>query len=355
MSQDPDLSAELRERVVTAAAERTPLVIVGAGTKAFYGRAATGVPLEVSGHRGIVSYEPKELVLTARCGTSLTELEQTVAEQGQMLAFEPPQFADSATLGGAVAAGLSGPRRPYTGAVRDFVLGVRLLNGRGEILRLGGEVMKNVAGYDLSRLVTGALGTLGVILEVSFKVLPRPEREITVQQETEAAAAIDRMNRWSGQPLPLSAACHDGHHLRVRLSGAEQAVAAAQRELGGEEAEQGASFWRDMRDQRHAFFTQSDRPLWRLSIRPATPPLELGDEWIDWGGAQRWLRSDRPASEIRAAATAAGGHATLFRGGDRDGEVFQPLSDVLMRFHRELKRAFDPQSLFNPGRLYPGI
>lgn len=350
-----DVAGELQERVISAAAERTPLLIQGGGSKAFYGRNHGGTPLDVTGHRGVISYEPKELVITARAGTPLAEVEETLAAQGQMLPFEPPRFADSATLGGVVAAGLSGPRRPYAGSVRDFVLGVRLLNGQGELLRFGGEVMKNVAGYDLSRLVTGSLGMLGVLLEVSLKVLPRPEREITLSRECDTREAVEIMNRTAAQPLPVSGACHDGARLRLRLSGSEQGVAAARDEVGGEEEADGAEFWAALREMTHPFLRPCDTPLWRVAVRPATPPLDLGEEWIDWGGAQRWLRTEHTAETVRAAATGAGGHALMFSGGDRDGAVFHPLSPSLMQLHQRLKQAFDPQRLFNVGALYADL
>ncbi|GAB4356173.1 MAG: glycolate oxidase subunit GlcE [Gammaproteobacteria bacterium] len=350
-----DRSDALREQVLEAAARNTALAITGGGTKQFYGREIAGAALSVADHAGIVGYEPKELVVTARAGTPLRELERVLAEEGQMLPFEPPHFGENATLGGAVAAGLSGPARPYTGSVRDFVLGVRLLNGEGEILRFGGEVMKNVAGYDVSRLVTGSLGAFGVILEVSLKVLPRPAAQLTLTRECAAEEAIRLMTGWAGQPLPLTAACHDGERLWVRLSGSRQAVDAAREELGGDEAKSGEAFWRDLREHRHPFLAAGDTVLWRLAVRPATPPLGLGEEWIDWGGGQRWLRSERPASEIRERASSAGGHALQFRGGDRKGEIFHPLQATVERIHRQLKRAFDPQGLFNPGRMYPAL
>lgn len=350
-----DLGAALQESVISAAAERTSLLIRGGNSKAFYGRRCAGEPLDVAGHRGIVSYEPKELVITARAGTPLNEVEKVLVEQGQELPFEPPHFGPDATLGGMVATGISGPRRPYSGSVRDFVLGVRLLNGQGEILRFGGEVMKNVAGYDVSRLVTGSLGMLGVILEVSLKVLPRPERELTLIQECDAADAIGRMNRFAAMPLPLSAACHDGRCLRLRLSGTEAALSAAQVEIGGEVESDGASFWTGLREMTHSFLQPHNAPLWRLAVRSATPPLGLGEEWIDWGGAQRWLRSDHDAAAVRHAATQAGGHALVFSGGDRTGEVFHPLSPAVELIHQRLKKAFDPQRLFNPGRWYPEL
>ncbi len=350
---DHDDSQALREAVLQATAAGTPLLIAGSNSKAFYGRTGQGTPLLTTAHRGIISYEPTELVITARAGTPLQEVEAVLARSGQMLGFEPPHFGTAATLGGTIACGLSGPRRPYAGAARDFVLGVRILNGQGEILRFGGQVMKNVAGYDLSRLMAGALGTLGVILEVSLKVLPRPAVECTLVQQCTPVAALAALKRWARQPYPLSAAAYADDSLYLRLSGAASAVAAASHRLGGEPLRAGAEFWSAVREHTHPFF-QGDTPLWRLSAPPTTPLLELpGPGLWDWGGAQRWLRSEAPAASLRQAAVAVGGHATLFRGGDRQGPVFQPLAPVVQVLHRRLKHSFDPHGILNPGRLYP--
>jgi glycolate oxidase FAD binding subunit len=347
-----DLSQDLHAQVCAAASRKTPLTIVGSGSKRFYGRAGEGTELQVGGHCGIIYYEPTELVITARTGTPLTELEAALAERGQMLAFEPPHFGPTATLGGTVACGLSGPRRPYAGAVRDFVLGVRLLNGRGEPLRFGGEVMKNVAGYDVSRLMVGALGTLGVLLDISLKVLPQPAEEITLLQRTTPAEALTLMNAWMGQPWPLSAACFGDAGLYVRLSGTAAGVKAARAEIGGDTVSEGVDFWRQVREHTHVFFA-GDVPLWRLAVPANTPPLPLaGRWWLDWGGMQRWLRTEESAAAIRSAAIEAGGHATLFRGGDRREEIFQPLDEPLAKLQRTLKTAFDPDGILNPGRMY---
>jgi glycolate oxidase FAD binding subunit len=348
-----NMEQSLQERVIIAAADRTPLEITAGNTKRFLGRTPLGEPLDVSGHQGILSYEPKELVLTARCGTRLREIEQTLAEQGQMLPFEPPLFGDDATLGGAIAAGLSGPRRPYAGSARDFVLGARVLNGKGEILRFGGEVMKNVAGYDVSRLMTGAMGTLGVLLDISLKVLPLPASEITLVSGSDTPSAIKRFNELAGKPMPVSAAACDGERAYIRLSGAQTAVDAARKALGGDLFEEGDAFWQQrIREQEHAFF-QGDTPLWRLSLPPGAPSVSLQRKClIDWGGALRWIRSDKHPDEIFRGLAEIGGHATLFRGGNREGQIYQPLPAPLMTLHKRLKRAFDPQGLFNPGRLY---
>ncbi len=351
-TQDNDISSELQEQVRVAGRADVALKIVGGGSKAFYGRSIAGQELAVSGHRGVVNYEPTELVITVRGGTPLAEVEATLSERGQMLAFEPPHFAPEATIGGIMACGLSGPRRPYVGAARDFMLGVRVLTGRGEILRFGGEVMKNVAGYDVARLMVGALGTLGVLLEVSLKVLPKPAEEVTIMHSATVSQALEMLNRWASQPLPLSGGCCDGDLLCLRLSGAAAGVDAARAKVGGELLVDGGGHWESLREQTHSFF-RTDTPLWRLSVPPSTAPPQLSGEWFyDWGGAQRWLKTDETADRIRQVVTAVGGHATLFRGGDRTSEIFHPLSKPLTMLHGNLKRAFDPQGVFNVGRMY---
>ncbi len=349
-----DSSAALEQTIAEAAEKGRALQMTGSGSKAFYGRQTTGDSLEVSGHSGVVNYEPRELVITVRAGTPLAQLEALLASEGQMLPFEPPHFGPNATLGGTIACGLSGPRRPYAGSARDFVLGTTLINGLGKRLRFGGEVMKNVAGYDLSRLMVGAMGTLGLLLDVSMKVLPLPEVECTLVQELSETKAILLMNQLAGMALPLSAASYDGLNLYLRLSGSEPGVAAARSQLGGELLEEDNAFWQKIREQQHSFFN-TDKPLWRLSIAPASAPLVLpGKQLIDWGGAQRWLISDQiSAATVQQAAEAQGGHAQLFRGGDRLGVVNQPLSAGLMLIHQRLKQAFDPKGILNPGRLYP--
>ncbi|MDT3736407.1 MAG: glycolate oxidase subunit GlcE [Denitratisoma sp.] len=346
------MTEALRERVLAAAVDKAPLRIRGGGSKDFYGNAPEGTLLETAGHAGLVAYEPTELVVTVRAGTRLAELEAALAEKGQMLAFEPPHYGD-ATVGGCVAAGLSGPRRATAGAVRDFVLGVKLLDGQGEILNFGGQVMKNVAGYDVSRLMAGAMGTLGLLLEVSLKVLPKPPAEATLRLELPQDKAIEAMNRWGGQPLPISATCWSDGLLTLRLSGARAAVAAAREKIGGEAVADADGFWRGVREQEDGFFS-GGAALWRLSLPSKAPPLALpGEPLIEWGGALRWLAFDGPAAVVRETAAQAGGHATLFRGGDKGIGVFQPLPAPLMAIHRKLKRNFDPQGLFNPGRSYP--
>ena len=342
------MSEALRE----AAEARRALCIRGGGTKDFYGGETRGEVLDTTGCRGVVNYEPTELVITARGGTPLAEIEATLREQGQMLVFEPPHFGPEATLGGCIAAGLSGPRRPYAGAARDTVLGVHMLDGQGRDLRFGGQVMKNVAGYDISRLMAGSLGTLGVITEVSLKVLPLPVREITLHREHSQAEAIALMNEWAGRPLPISATCHAGKSLWIRLSGAEAAVRAAREKIGGEEMGDSAGFWRALREQESDFFMLPE-PLWRLSVKPTTPPLNVsGQQLMEWGGALRWLKTQADAKDVRVAAAFGGGHATLFRGGDKSVGVFGPLPGAIEAIHRRLKASFDPAGILNPGRLY---
>ena len=345
----------LQERIAQAAAAGRALRLRGGGTKDFYGGELRGEVLDVRGYRGIVSYEATELVVTARCGTPLAELEAELAAHGQCLPFEPPHFGEGATFGGCIAAGLSGPRRAAAGAVRDFVLGATVIDGRGRLLSFGGQVMKNVAGYDVSRLMAGSLGTLALIAEASVKVLPRPQREQTLRLELAESRALEALNGWAGQPLPISASVWEAGVLTVRLSGAESAVRAAACKLGGGELAPAAPFWDAIRDQRAPFFSGSE-PLWRLSVPSTAAALALpGRQLIEWGGALRWLKSDAAAGAVREATKRAGGHATLFRGGVRSEGIFAPLDAVQLRLHRELKAAFDPAGILNPGRLYPEL
>lgn len=352
-----DLLGTWRDRVRAAAAGNAPLRIVGGGSKDFYGQELAGTVFSTAEYSGIKDYDPTELVITARCGTRLDEIERALAERQQMLAFEPPHFGADATLGGCVAAGLSGPRRPHGGAVRDHVLGVRLLDGRGDDLSFGGRVMKNVAGFDVSRLIAGSLGTLGIILEASLKCMPLPRAENTVSFDLPAADALAKMNEWSALPLPISASCwHDGR-LHVRLSGADGAVTAAQRRLGGEPTEDAGDFWRAIREQQHDFFQVAcSAPLWRLSVRSTAPYVELGGgQLIEWGGALRWTCADprEHGERLRAWAADHGGHATLFRSVDKSVGAFHALAPPLLALHQRLKAALDPAEIFNRRRMYP--
>lgn len=351
MTTPQDLADSLCETVRETRARGGRLHIRAGGSKDFLGDtiAPEAQPLDVRGHRGIVAHEPSELVITARCGTPLSEVEKSLADAGQMLPFEPPAFSDRATLGGVVSAGLSGPRRPYTGSVRDAVLGVQLLTGRGESLRFGGQVMKNVAGYDVSRLMAGSWGTLGVLLEVSLRLIPAPEHSLTLLQPADARRALELFGARSRQPLPISAACHVDGTLYLRLSGGPAAIDEAARIIGGRTLQEGDDFWRSIREHRHGFFA-GDMPLWRLSVPPATAPMPLPGSWLlDWGGAQRWLASDASADRIRAEAEAVGGHAVLFRNPVPGVPRFHPLPAPLSALHARLRSALDPDGLFNPG------
>ncbi len=351
-SEAGDLAQTLAAQVREATAAGAPLAIVGGGTKRFYGRLAQGAPLSVAGHTGVVAYDPSELVITARAGTPIGEIEALLARHGQMLAFEPPLFGEASTLGGVVAAGLAGPRRPFAGAVRDSVLGVSVLDGAGQVLRFGGTVFKNVAGFDAFRLMAGALGCLGVLLEVSLRVSPAPRVQLSRSFEADWASASGKIGALMRRPFPLSGAFHDGGRLHLRLAGGEAAVAGAANELGGEESP--ASLWGDVRHMRLGILAAPR--LWRLSVpRRAKIDGLVGEIIHDWAGAQRWVVTDEPSEKVRSATAAAGGHAALFRGAKPGEAVFDPLPAPLVELHRRLKAAFDPAGVFNPGRMYQGL
>ena len=344
-----DMERLFSERAREAFLGKDALFIRGGRTKGFLGRPCSAELMDVSGHCGIVEYDPKELVITARCGTKMEEIERVLSDSNQMLAFEPPKFGNQATLGGTIACGLSGPRRPHAGALRDHLLGCRIVNGRGEILNFGGKVMKNVAGFDASRLMAGAFGTLGLILEASLKVLPTPAASLTVTRECASNEAIRLMNDLASQPIPLDGAAHAGGICHLRLSGSSQAVLEARASLGGELLENHESFWEALREHRLSFFDAGK--LWRIACPPAAAMPDPGGEWlIEWGGAQRWLKSEAPNEEVRRIATSMGGHATLYRG---EGDPFHPLPPSLFALHKRIKDAFDPHGIFNRGILYP--
>ena len=349
-----DHAAQICSALQAASAAGTPLRPVGADSRAFYGNPIDLPELSIAAHRGIVDYDPTELVVTARAGTPLAELEGLLEVRGQQLAFEPPRFAPDSTVGGAVASGLAGPARPWSGPVRDHLLGVRIATGTGELLSFGGRVIKNVAGYDVSRVFAGSLGCLGVLLELHLRTTPRAERELTLVREATAAEAIKWCAQARRQPWPVSGACHVDGRLYLRLQGGAGAVARAAQALGGEQREQPA-FWQALRDQTLPFFAQVDT-LWRLSVPPATAPLAIDGEWlIDWGGAQRWLATAVRADEIRAVAAAAGGTATLYRGAGTDVPRFPAPKAPALAIQRRLKQAFDPEGILAPGRLQPGL
>lgn len=354
---------ELQDRVRAAFNDKTMLKIVGGNSKSFYGNQQTVSAskkievLETRIHQGIISYEPSELVLTARAGTPLKEIEGLLAKNNQMLPFEPPHFSEHATLGGAIASGLSGSRRPFTGSARDFVLGTKIITGKGDIMTFGGQVMKNVAGYDVSRLMVGALGTLGLLLEISVKILPRPHTENTQCIGMSQQDALHTMHELNQTSLPISALAYEDEKLYVRLSGAESAVTSAQKKIGGESMLHAEKFWQQLNEQTHSFF-KSDKPLWRLSV-PYIANIDLNEKsFIDWAGALYWIHSDKEAEEIQQHAKAQGGSAALFKvtnNQDSFTERFMPLEAKIKQFHVNLKMRFDPYGIFNYGRLYSDL
>lgn len=347
-----DDSAALIAQVEAARAAGKPLRIRGGDSKAFLGRTVDAPGIDTRSHRGIVQYDPTELVVTARAGTPLAEVEAVLDEAGQMLPFEAPAFGGAATMGGMFATGLSGPRRPWVGAVRDFALGCRIITGEAKHLRFGGEVMKNVAGYDVSRLMVGSYGCLGLITEVSFKVLPKPRATRYVALELTPEEARQKLAGWRRAGLPVGGACHADGVLQVRLEGGVGFVRAARETIGGADADE--AFWTQLRGFALPFFADA-RPLWRLSLPVDAPHAALpGDALLDWGGAQRWLKTDADASEVRRIARALGGHASAFTPGATDAP-FQPLPDPLMKLHQRLKAQLDPLGIFNPGRLYADL
>jgi len=373
MTAAPDVKdaalAQLVDTVRDAQAREHPLCIRGGGSKDFLGGPLIGDVLDTRGLRGISSYEPTELVVTARAGTPLAELEAALAEKGQCLPFEPPRLPGhdgvaAGTVGGMVAAGLAGPSRAAVGGVRDYVLGATLLNGRAELLSFGGQVMKNVAGYDVSRLLAGSMGVLGVICEVSLKVLPTAPATLTLRFDMDQTTALRRMNEWAGQPLPLNASAWWGGALVLRLRGAQAAVASAAQKLGGESIPEplADAFWAGLRDQHDEFFSAATEAiahgatLWRLSVAATAPKLTLGGEpLVEWGGAQRWWVSDAPAATLHEAAAEARGHAVAYRGAHASADATAVLTAPVLKVHHALKRAFDPAGIFNRQRLHSAL
>jgi glycolate oxidase FAD binding subunit len=360
--------SQLIDQVLAARASFKPLLIRGGGTKGFYGnpfyrQGEAPVTLDMRGVRGIVNYHPSELVITALAGTPLHEIVETLDASGQMLAFDPPAFGVGATLGGCISAGLAGPGRLGAGPVKDYVLGAHLLDAQGRVLKFGGEVMKNVAGYDVSRLLTGALGMFGALTQVSVKVAPKPFEVCTLEWELDESAALTKCLSWRAQPLPISATSWamvgGAGRLRARLAGSSAALLSARQVLGGENMvlSEATKYWTDLREQTLDFFATP--VLWRIACAPGTPPLEAGPTLIEWGGGQRWIAAECDPQQIRKLAEQAGGHATLFR--QDEGRalpphgVFHPLSQGAATIVRRLKLEFDPKSVFNPGRLIAGL
>ena len=352
----PDETGRLIEAVRSAYRNSEPFRIVGSGSKTFLGRPIAGARLNVAENEGILSYEPSELVLTVRAGTKLREIEKTLGESGQMLGFEPPAFGDDATIGGTIACGLSGPRRPFSGSARDFVLGVKCITGKGELLSFGGQVIKNVAGYDVSRLMAGALGTLGILDEISLKVLPMFEVEKTLIHETSERLALKGMTSWTRQPLPISAMSYVNGKLRIRISGTVNGTRIAEMLIGGDLDPDGESYWTRLNEHKLEFFDRPDS-LWRLSLPAVAEPVRLvGDCLIDWAGALRWMYSNESPQTVFDYARSIGGHAMMFRPDSQwSSNFFSELSGPVGRIHRNLKRSFDPRGILNPGILYADL
>jgi glycolate oxidase FAD binding subunit len=347
---DCDCTDELVARVRHATESRTPQRIVGGDTKSFFGRSVAGETLELARHQGILRHDPAELVLTARAGTPLAEVEASLAAQGQRLPFEPPHFGERATLGGTVASGLAGPARAWSGPLRDFVLGVRVLAGDGRVLHFGGEVMKNVAGYDVARLMAGSLGTLGVLLDVSVKLLPLPQDQRTLALELNEPAALEKLGQLSRGAMPLTAGAWVDGRLYLRFEGSTATLEDVQRRIGGEALDAAGALWVSIREQTHPFFN-ADGPLWRCILPPLAPSLAVASSaLIEWNGQQRWYRTAR--DDMFDLAAAAGGYATLFRHAPDGSEPFAPIPAPLLHLHQGLKRVFDPAGVLNPGRMY---
>jgi glycolate oxidase FAD binding subunit len=349
-----DHSSKLQQQVKDANANKSQLRIEAGKSKLFYGNPVNGDVIDIRPHQGIISYEPSELVIKVKAGTALSEIETTLAEQQQCLPFEPPHFGTNATIGGTIACGFSGPARPFRGSLRDHVLGCTVLTGKGDILHFGGEVMKNVAGYDVSRLMAGSLGTLGILLDVSLRVAPASDSEITLQFNCDVKEAMQKCHAWCAQALSLSAVCYTNETLYVRLSGSGAAIASAQAKLGGIEAE-GSTFWNELNEHQLPFFN-NNMPLWRVSVAATSHELNIkGESIIDWAGAQHWITSSESENEIRNKVEQLGGHANLFRNGDENNEALHPLNGKLKQLHLNLKQVFDPFGILNFGRMYTDI
>lgn len=344
--------SQLLDQVQSAITDSTPLCIVGGNSKRQLGRQPTGKRIDVGDYNGVVEYQPAELVVTVRAGTSVSELQAILAREKQFLACDPPVLDGNATVGGALACNQSGPSRPWYGSIRDHVLGVRLINGKGEHLRFGGQVMKNVAGYDVSRLQAGAMGTYGLLTEVSLKVAPMPESSITVRRQIDASDAIRAMNDISRTPAPLTGASWYDGEMTLRLSGPRTAIEAAAASIDGELLENDDTFWTALRDQTSPLFDRAE-DLWRFSVRSNCVHTKPQSDWlIDWGGAQRWLAGQHDRDELEKSAPGCGGEVTRYRGGARDAQVLPPLAASKRAVLMRMKQAFDPAGVFNPGRLY---
>ena len=358
-----DISQQLQQQVKDAIESKQPIFIHGGNSKQFYGNPVKATPLDVSPHTGVVDYEPTELCITARAGTLLSDIEVLLAANNQVLPFEPPHYfndklaSDTATIGGAIAAGISGPRRAYTGSVRDAILGVQIINGEGEIVTFGGQVMKNVAGYDLSRLMVRSQGTLGVILNVSIRVLPKPSHETTLVLQISQEQALQKCQDLRREQYPITATTWINNQLYIRLSASLETIENSKQKLSPLEFEGGKEFWQSIRDHHHEFFNNRDKPLWRFSLPAATKVFSQNEfeQLIEWGGAQRWVHSNTPENIIRSIAKSHKGYATLFQCEKAECPRFTVLEPALLQLHKSLKNKMDPHAIFNPNRIYQGL
>ena len=352
----PDTITQTLCEVVRQASEASrPLQIQGNGSKSFYGPPGTGDKLSTSELSAIVAYEPSELFITARAGTLLSEVEATLDDANQILPFEPPHYGKQATIGGTVACGLSGPRRPYSFAMRDCILGTQLINGKGEHLTFGGQVVKNVAGYDVSRFMCGAMGTLGVITEVSLKTIPKPESEITLVYEHMFEQASDFMQRLLQTNLPVTASYYENNCLYLRFAGNENVIEKIKERLGGEQLDKSKQLWHSVKEQQRDFF-ESDKNLWRCMVPVNCGALSISGESVcEWNGGLRWYTSDDDIRSVMKITKSAGGYATLFRANSPLTHRFAEPAAALKKLHLKLKQAFDPDNILNPGRMYPWL
>jgi glycolate oxidase FAD binding subunit len=353
-----DISKQLQQQIINAAQTKQALQIIGNNSKAFYGCITDDdvtTPLFVAEHSGIIDYQPSELTITARAGTALKEIIELLAEHRQMLAFEPPTFDGRASLGGCIATALAGPRRPWTGSVRDYVIGMRLLTGDGKDIRVGGKVMKNVAGYDLFRPMAGALGTLGVMLDITLKLLPLPETETSFSMKLEATAMQNVLRDWRNASMPISASSYDNGMLNARLSGSAVSIEDAIYKLPSDMLELSADYWQELNEHKLPFF-DDPAPLYRLVV-PGNAPCDFvtGETLIDWAGSLRWIKTPIPFSEVQNHAAALGGTASVYRNGLKNEDVFSHMSDPLLALHKRIKGVMDPAGILNPGRLYRAL
>ena len=359
--KDNDISLALQSTVKDAISNNAPIYIHGGNSKLFYGNKVVAEALDVSKHTGIIDYDPTELCITVRAGTLLSDIEKVLDAENQILPFEPPQYQPTATIGGALASGISGPRRAYTGSARDAILGVKIINGEGEIVSFGGQVMKNVAGYDLSRMMVRSHGTLGVILEVSIRLLPKPKNEITISIDKNQSDALDYFQSLRTQQLPVTATAWFNDQAFLRLSGSEKSTAYQLDKLVNDQnaklIENSSEFWTDIRDHKHQFFDQTDKSLWRLSLPPATEEIVQANDnqLVEWGGAQRWIKTITPDNIIHSTANSRNGYATLFHGDNLTSSCFPKLDENLKKLHIQLKNNIDPHGIFNPERMYAGL